>query len=211
MSVIRFSILSVKLFPTGLRKPLRRLLNMNKTRLTILPILGVFFALFFGWSTSFGQAAAKLEAQFNEILALPAGSVFTLTVSDDEITEAANEYLDRYTDEIVEMIRETAGVKLDVSHPVIEFKTDDATASIRVGKGFLKVTASIRASVVWENDTLVVDVKSVDIPTISVDPATVNSYIQGPVNSGVNELKKYLEIYSFSVSDGYIQLEAMKK
>ena len=66
------------------------------------------------------------------------------------------------TDEIVEMIRETAGVKLDVSHPVIEFKTDDATASIRVGKGFLKVTASIRASVVWENDTLVVDVKSVE-------------------------------------------------
>ena len=102
-------------------------------------------------------------------------------------------------------------MKLDLSHPVIEFKTDDATASLRVGKGFLKVTASIRASVVWENDTLVIDVKSVDVPTISVDPATVNSYIQEPVNAGVEELKKYLEIYSFEVSEGYIKLEAMKK
>ncbi len=184
---------------------------MNKTRLTILPILGVIFAFFFGWSTTFGQAAEKLENEINEILALPAGTVFSLTVSDDEVTQAANEYLDRYTDYLVEMIRQASGMNVDISHPVIDFKTDDAYASLRVGKGFLKVTASIRASVLWENGTLVVDVKSVDIPTISVDPATINAYIQGPVNSGVEYLEKYLEINSFKVCEGYIELEAMKK
>ena len=67
---------------------------MIKTRLTILPILAAIFALFFGCSTIFGQAAENIEQQIRAIEALPAGSVFTLRVTDDDISAAANEYLD---------------------------------------------------------------------------------------------------------------------
>ena len=66
---------------------------MNKTRLIILPILSVFFALFLGWSTIFAQAAEKLENQFRDIQALPAGSAFSLTLTDDE-GETVDVYFD---------------------------------------------------------------------------------------------------------------------
>ena len=105
---------------------------MNKTRLIILPILSVFFALFLGWSTIFAQAAEKLENQFREIQALPAGSAFSLTLTDDDITAAANEYLERYLPEIERVVEEETGIKLNFSDPVIEFKTGFATASLRV-------------------------------------------------------------------------------
>ena len=184
---------------------------MHKTRLTILPILGVIFAIFFGWSTTFGQAAEKLEQEFKDIMALPSGSLFTLTISDDEVTEAANEYLVRYMDEIVDLLQQMTGMKLDISRPEVEFRTDESAASLRVGKGFMKVPASVRASVYWENGTIVMDVKSIDVPTISVDPATVNGYIQKPINDGTEYISQYLDIQSFKVCEGYIELVAIKK
>ena len=79
------------------------------------------------------------------------------------------------------------------------------------GKGFLKVNASLRASVIWNGTTLNVDIKSVDVPIVSVDPASINAYLQGPLNSYVGQLKQYYEIRSFSVGEGKIELEAMKK
>ena len=110
---------------------------MNKTRLTILPILSVFFALFFGWSTIFGQAAEKLENQFREIEALPSGAAFTLTVTDDDITAAANEYLDRYLPEIEQMVQEATGIKLNFADPVIEFKTVCSRSRLHCGRMFI--------------------------------------------------------------------------
>lgn len=184
--------------------------KMNKTRLTILPILSVFFALFFGWSTIFGQAAEKLENQFREIEALPSGAAFTLTVTDDDITAAANEYLERYLPEIEQMVQEATGIKLNFADPVIEFKTDYATASLRVGKGILKIPASLRADVYWDG-TLHVEVKEIEVPVISVDPVSVNSAIQGPIRDAMASLEKYYEIRDLELAEGYIKLEAVKK
>ena len=184
--------------------------KMNKTRLTILPILSVFFALFFGWSTIFGQAAEKLENQFREIEALPSGAAFTLTVTDDDITAAANEYLARYLPEIEQMVQEATGIKLNFADPVIEFKTDYATASLRVGKGILKIPASLRADVYWDG-TLHVEVKEIEVPVISVDPVSVNSAIQGPIRDAMASLEKYYEIRDLELAEGYIKLEAVKK
>ena len=183
---------------------------MNKTRLTILPILGVIAALFFGWSTLFAQTVEKLTNQFLEIEALPSGSVFTLIVTDDDMTAAANEYLVAYKNEIQNLVQEATGTRLELADPVVEFRTNNTMASLRVGKGFLKVTASISAAITWDG-SLHVDVKSVDVPIISVDPATINSYIQGPVARGMEEVEKYYEIRSLKVGDGAITVEAMKK
>ena len=183
---------------------------MNKTRLTILPILGVIFAFFCGWSTIFGQAAEKLENQIREINALPAGSVFALTVTDDEISDAANEYLDRYIGEIQKMIENAVGTKLTLSDPVVEFKTEKTYISLKVSKGFLKVTLSIQAEVYWDG-SLHVNVTSVELPIISIDADTINAYIQEPVDAGMRYLQNYIEIRSLTVGDGQIALEAVKK
>ena len=183
---------------------------MNKTRLIILPILSVFFALFLGWSTIFAQAAEKLENQFRDIQALPAGSAFSLTLTDDDITAAANEYLERYLPEIERVVEEETGIKLNFSDPVIEFKTGFATASLRVGKGFLKVPASFDAEVYWDGG-LIVNVKEVDVPIIKLDPATVNDAIQEPMREIMAEVGKYYEIHFLELNDGYIRLDAVKK
>lgn len=183
---------------------------MNKTRLIILPILAVIFTLFFGCSTIFGQAVENLEQQIRAIEALPAGSVFTLRVTDDDISAAANELLEQYMTEIQDMLQGATGTKLSISDPIIEFKTQKANASLRVGKGFLKVAASIDADVTWDG-RLHVNVTSVNVPIVSVDAETVNSYIQGPIESGMSYIEQYLEIHSFDVEEGVITLEAMKK
>lgn len=183
---------------------------MIKTRLTILPILAVIFALFFGCSTIFGQAAENIEQQIRAIEALPAGSVFTLRVTDDDISAAANEYLNLYMTEIQDMLQGTVGTKLSLSDPIIEFKTRKANASLRVGKGFLKVAASIDADITWDG-SLHVNVTEVNIPIISVDTETVNAYIQRPVDSGMRYLEQFLEIRNVDVEEGVITIEAMKK
>ena len=183
---------------------------MNKTRLTILPILAVILALFFGCSTIFGQAAENLERQLREIEALPAGSVFTLTITDDDISAAANEYLELYMEEIQDILQGRIGTKLSLSDQIIEFKTRKANASLRVGKGFLKVAASIDADVTWDG-TLHVNVIDVNVPIITVDAATVNAFIQGPIESGMRYLEQYLKIHSFDVEEGVITITAEKK
>ena len=183
---------------------------MNKTRLTILPILAVIFALFFGCSTIFGQSADNLENQVRAIEALPSGSVFTLRVTDDDISATANKYLELYMTEIQDMLQGAVGTKLSLSDPIIEFKTRKANASLRVGKGFLKVAASIDADVTWDG-SLHVNVTNVNVPIVQVDAATVNAYLQGPVESGMRYIEQYLEIRSFEIEEGVITLEAMKK
>ncbi len=184
--------------------------KMNKTRLTILPILSVFFALFLGWSTIFSQAVEKLENKYREIRALSPGTTFTLMITDDDISDAGNEYLEQYLPELQRMVEELTGIKLSFSDPVIEFKTGAATFSLRVGKGFLKIPASMKANVTWDGE-LHVNVESMDIPVISVDPAAVNAYIQEPIREGMAEVEKYYEIHELEVAEGYIRVTATKK
>ena len=156
------------------------------------------------------QTAEKLENQYREIEALPSGSVFNLVVTDDDMSAAASEYLVRFKNEIQAMILESTGMKLDLADPVVEFKTDKTVASLKVGKGFLKVTASIQAEITWDGE-IHVNVLAVDVPIVSIDPATVNSYIEKPVRQAMAKLGEKYEIRNLHVGDGMITLEAMKK
>ncbi len=183
---------------------------MNKTRLTILPILSVFYALFLGWSTIFAQAAEKIENQLREIEALPAGSAFSLTMTDDDITAAANEYLNRYLPEIEKIVEQETGFKLNFADPDIEFKAGQAAASLRVGKGILKVPASLESEVYWDG-TLHVEVKKLEVPIISLDPAAINSAIQEPIRQAMETFGQYYEIQLLELGDGYIRVDAVKK
>ena len=184
---------------------------MNKTRLTILPILGVFAALFLGWSTISAQTKDKLAEHFREIAALPSGSVFRLTITEEDATKVFAEYLVEYENEVKNLTQQAIGIRLEFSDPNIDFAKNEITFSIRGGKSLLKVGASMRAEVVWRDNRLHVDVKSVDVPIISVDPATVNSYAHEPIENAIQRALQYYEVRSFSIEDGYASLEAMKK
>lgn len=186
---------------------------MTKTHKSILPIIAVFFCLFFGWSTIFAQTVEKLTNQLQEVQNLPSGSVFQLTLTDADATDAASEYLERYIEKIQTMVEQSVGMKLDFSDPKIDFDEDRLVVSIRGGIGFLKITASASGKVVWDapSQTLRVDMQSVDIPIISVDPATVNSYIQGPINDLIHDKMNGYEVLSFNIYDGFAVLEARKK
>lgn len=183
---------------------------MNKTRLTILPILGVLTALLLGWSTIFAQTKDKLAENFREIAALPSGSVFRLTITEEDATKVFEEYLEEYETEVKNLTQQAIGIRLDFSDPDIDFDKDEITFSIRGGKSFLKVGASMRAEVVWRDDRLHVDVKSVDVP-IPLDPATVNSYTHEPIENAIQRALQYYEVRTFTIEDGYASLEAMKR
>lgn len=185
---------------------------MTKTLKSILPIIAVFLGLFLGCSTTNAQTIDKLKDQLREVQNLPSGSVFQLKLTEEEATAASAEYLARYTDEIQNIVQQSVGVSLEFSDPQINFEEDKIIISIRGGVGFLKIKASASGKVFWDTTakTLKVDVQSVDIPIISVDSDTVNSYIQGPLNDFVSDLMKDYEVLSFNIFDGHAILEARK-
>ncbi len=182
-----------------------------KTRTIILPILGVFFALFLGWSTMSAQTIEKLTNQLNEIGALPSGSSFTLSLTDDDATAAAEEYLGKNMETIQNAISNAVGVKLDISNPTVTFGEDQLTIEAKAGKGFLKLSVSAKATVVWDGNELHVTVTEVNVPIVSVPVDTANSFIAEPLKNGINELLKYYDVQSFKLSDGVAVLNAVKK
>ena len=183
----------------------------KKTRLTILPILGVIFALFLGWSTISGQTIDQFTEYYKEIANLPSGTSFRITITDDDATKIADEYLQRNYESIQNLLQQAIGIRLDIDNPKIEFEDDMVTASARGGKSILKVGASIQGTMVWVDNQLHIDVKSVDVPVISVDPATVNSYMHGPLERAVSKGLQYYDVISFDIEDGYAILEAVKR
>ncbi len=182
-----------------------------KTRTIILPILGVFFALMLGVNTVSAQTIEKLTNQLKEIEALPSGSSFTLSLTDDDATAAAGEYLGKYEETIQNAISNAVGVKLDISNPTITFGEDQLTLAAKAGKGFLKVGVSATAAVVWENNELHVTVTELNVPIVSIPVDTANSFIAEPLKNGINDLLKYYDVQSFKLSDGVAVLNAAKK
>ncbi len=182
-----------------------------KSHTIILPILGVIFALMLGWNTVSAQTVEKLTQQFNEIAALPSGSSFTLTLSDDDATAAAEEYLGKYMQTIQDAINEAIGMKLDISSPTVTFSEDTLTLGLKAGKSFLKFNVSAKATVVWENNDLHVTVTELNVPVVSVPVETANSFIAGPLKNIITELLKSYDVQSFKLSDGVATLNASKK
>ena len=186
---------------------------MHRTHYSILPIFAFFLSILLLWSTSSAQTVDMLTEQLREVDKLPSGSVFQLTLTDEDATSAASEYLEQYAEEIQSMVQKSTGIKPSFSVPSINFDNDRIVISIRGGVGFLKVTASVSGTVVWDasSQTLNINTDTVDIPIISVDPATINSYIQAPINDFIRNLMDGYEVLSFKINDGYAVLEAKKK
>ena len=185
---------------------------MTKTHKIILPIITIIFILFFGWSTTNAQTVDRLMDQFREIEKLPSGSVFQVILTDEDATAAAEESLNRYMDYVQNMVQQAIGIRLDFSDPQIDFDDNRLIVSIRSGLGFVKITISASGKVTWDvpTQTVIVDIDSVDIPIISVNPTEVNSYIQAPLNEVLSYIMNGYYILSFNIYDGYAVVEAQK-
>lgn len=156
-----------------------------------------------------GITINKFMNKFNDFQALPSGQSFTIKVTDSEATAAAQEYLAENKALVKQMIQKSAGMSLDVENPVIKFGNDEISMSAKGGKGFLKVNASLNAKVNWDGK-LNVDVKSVDIPIVSVSPEKLNSIVEKPLIEFMNKVGEYAQIQSFKLESGAAYLEATK-
>lgn len=157
-----------------------------------------------------GTAINKFTDKFNEFRTLPSGRSFSVTVTDFEATDAAREYLAENKNRVAQLIRNAAGMSLDVSEPTIRFRTNEVSASARGGKGFLKFSASVRADVRWDG-RLRVNVRSVDVPVVKLSPEKLNSIVENPLAQVMGKVAEYAEIRSFRILEGAAILEAVKK
>ena len=157
-----------------------------------------------------GVIIDKFTGKFNEFRALAPGERFSVRITDLEAADAAREYLTENKARVSEMIRGAAGVSLDVSDPDVRFHPDEVFLSARGGKGFMKVKASLCAGVRWE-DRPVVDVKSVEVPFVSVTPQKLNSVVEQPLLSIMKTVGDYAEILSFRITEGAAVLDALRK
>lgn len=157
-----------------------------------------------------GMMINKFTGKFNEFRVLVPGERFSVSVTDLEAADAAREYLTENKAQVSEMIRSAAGVSLDVSDPDVRFHPDEVFLSARGGKGFMKVKASLCAGIRWEGRPLV-NVKSVEVPFVSVTPQKLNSVVEQPLLNIMKTVGDYAEILSFRITEGAAILEARRK
>ena len=157
-----------------------------------------------------GTTLQNFLNKFEEFKALPSGESFTIKVTDQEATAAANEFVTEQKTQIREFLKQSTGFGLDISDPAIDFLDDGIILSAKGGKGFLKANASITADVRWD-DGLAVNVRSVDVPFISVSPQKLNSAVKKPLSLLMAKVGEYAEIRAFVLMYGCAVLEAVRK
>ena len=157
-----------------------------------------------------GATLQHFLGKFDEFKTLPAGESFSIRVSDQEATAAANEYLTENKAQVKQLIQQKAGIGLDVEKPSIGFHNDGISVSAMGGMGFLKAKASLNADVQWDGKPNVV-VRSVQVPVISVTPEKLNSVVEKPLKQLTEKVEEYAEIRNFKLQDGFAVLEAVRK
>jgi|GEM_PF-976718 hypothetical protein len=191
---------------------------MNKRSL-ILPVILLLCMAFVGWHayspvnqyTSGGPAMDQLYAEAQRINDLPAGTPFTVTFSDDTLTQAAEEALSLYSADIKAALQKLASMEIDVAKPKVEFNGDGTLKlSAKAGKGFLKVGASAIARINLINGIPEIQVEKVDVPLISISAETANSEIKNLTGQYMNYLTSFCSLSKIEITDGQIAIEGIK-
>lgn len=157
-----------------------------------------------------GATIEQFIGKFEEFKALPSGESFTIEVTDQEATAAANEYVTENKAQIQELLKQQTGFNLDVEKPSVAFRNDEILLSAMGGIGFLKTKASLTADVKWDGKPVVV-VRSVEVPVVSISPGELNSTVEEPLTKMMETVEEYAEIRSFKLKDGVAVLEAVRK
>ena len=157
-----------------------------------------------------GATLQHFVGKFDEFKTLPTGESFSIKVSDQEATAAANEYLTEHKSQVSQLLQKKTGINLEVDNPSIGFGNDQIALSAMGGMGFLKARATLNADVQWDGKPSVV-VRSVQVPVVSVTPEKLNSVVEEPLKQLTKKVEEYAEILNFKLQDGFAVLEAVKK
>jgi hypothetical protein len=157
-----------------------------------------------------GATIQQFMDKFESFKTLPSGEAFTIEVTDKEATAAAKEYVAENKAQIRAGMKQETGFELDVDKPSVTFRNDEVLLTIMAGVGFLKTKARLTAEVKWD-DKLIVAVRSVEVPVISVSPQELNAMVEEPLSQMMETVEEYAEIRSFKITDGLAVLEAVRK
>ena len=184
---------------------------MKKINWMIIPAL--IGAILLGWSTTMAQGTAMqdLTNKLTQIGNLPSGTTFQLNLTDSDLTAAAEEYLTANLSEVQTMLKQNLGVAVSVSEPLIRFTPGKITLSLKTGVGFIKTNANVTAAVSWNGSSLDVRTESIHLPVVKVDPATADNYLRGPLNNGIDWLKRDYDIQAVQINEGSVAITATKK
>ena len=158
-----------------------------------------------------GTAMQNLTIKLTEIENLPSGTTFQLNLTDSDLTAAAEEYLTANLSEVQTMLKQNFGIAVSVSEPLIRFTPGKITISIKAGVGFIKTNANATAAVFWNGSSLDVRTESIHLPVVKLDPAEADSYLRGPLNNGIEWLKRDYDIQAVQVNEGSVLITATKK
>ena len=142
---------------------------------------------------------------------LPAGLTVQMSLSDIDATNYAVSYLKSHDPEIKELIKQKLKISLDITDPEIKFGENELCINCRTGLKFVKAKASAKADVKWDGKKALVNVKSIDLPIISIEPSKANTLIQLPIERFISQLQEAFKIQSFRVEPGRISVSAVKK
>ena len=157
-----------------------------------------------------GATIQQFMDKFETFKTLPGGEPFTIEVTDLEATAAAREYVAENKALIRAGMKQETGFELDVDKPSITFRDDTVLLSVMAGVGFLKTKATLTADVKWDGGP-VVNVRSVEVPVVSVSPEKLNSSVEEPLKKMMAVVEEYAEIRSFKLKDGVAVLDAVRK
>ena len=161
-----------------------------------------------------GQTSAtqKLSDKFDEMKALPAGTVFSVTITDTELTDAASEQLSLHADEVAAMIKKYANMDLSVSDPKVSFRSDGSVElSAKAGLGFIKVTVSAKAIITVQDGKPIIQTQSVSLPVVKVDAAQVDGTVQPYINKLFETLQNQFVLQSLDITEGQAVIQAERK
>ncbi len=191
---------------------------MNIRKL-ILPVILIACLILTGWHIyNPGESARMetstiklLEGEISKIGQLPSGSEFTLTLTDSDLTKAAEEALTTYKTEITQIMKDYVGIGLNLSNPQVTFTEENFTLLAKVGISFIKVNASTTGRVSIQNGNPVITLSSIDIPVINIPLDEANASIQSYVSQYTGLIANVCSISNIDTQTGQIVANGIKK
>lgn len=188
-------------------------------RKTILPVILILSLIFTGWfaytpkenTRTQTPVIDQLTQEISKVTQLPSGSEFTLTVTDADLTKAAEELLVTYKAEIDQAIKDYAGVGLNLSEPKVTFSGGGFELSVKVGVSFLKVNAGAAGTVTLQEGTPVITLTSVNVPVVSVPVEDANAALQTYINRYIGAVTNVYTILSINTQEGQLVINGIKK
>ncbi len=188
-------------------------------RKIILPV--IVFACFFmtGWYAQKPSEIVKnqlstleqLQTEISKISQMEPGTEFTLTLTDTDLTHAADEALKQYQSEVERIIKNYAGVGVKISEPKIEFTENNFSLSVKAGVSFIKVTASAAGTISAQNGLPWITFSAIDTPIGSIPVEQANSFVQTEIGESTNMITAICTFSDIQIQEGQIVIQGKKK